>query len=138
MRDAFKITVRHFFGLAVLALLAIVLSVPGCTKTKKGSTGIDQPMNMALPEVHELYFAYQKAENKPPAKLADFDKMKQAWPRGYKAVQSGDVVVIWGVALETDKPVAYEKGTPEKGGLVLFGSGMTKNLTPEEFTAAKN
>jgi hypothetical protein len=93
---------------------------------------------MALPEVQELYFAYQKAENKPPAKLSDFDKMKQSWPRGYKAIQSGDVVVLWGVDLETDKPVAYEKGTPEKGGLVLFGGGATRKLTPDEFAAAKN
>lgn len=110
----------------------------GCTPAKKESTGSDQPVNMALPEVLELYFAYDKAEKKPPSKLTDFDKLKQTWPRGYKAIQSGEVIVIWGVDLAADKPIAYEKGTAEKGGLVLFGSGATKRLTPEAFNAAKN
>jgi hypothetical protein len=117
--------------------LTIVFLISGCTQAKKESTGVDQPLNIALPEVHELYFAYDKAESKPPAKLADLDKLKQTWPRGYKAIQSGDVVVIWGVDLGADKPIAYEKNTPEKGGLVLFGSGATKRLTPEAFNAVK-
>lgn len=116
----------------------IIFLVMGCTSSKKESTGTDQPVNMALPEVLELYFAYDKAANKPPTKLADFDKLKQSWPRGYKAIQSGDVIVIWGVNLAADKPIAYEKGTAEKGGLVLFGSGATKRLTPEDFSSAKN
>jgi hypothetical protein len=123
---------------ALAPALALLLAASSCTNAKKPSTGIDPPMNIILPEVHELYFAFQKAESKPPAKLADFDRMKQAWPRGYKAIQSGEIVVIWGLELEADKPIAYEKGAPEKGGPVLFGSGAIRKLTAEEFNSAKN
>ncbi len=91
-----------------------------------------------MPEIHQLYFTYLKAENKPPAKLADFDKLKQTWPRGYKAILTGDIVVIWGMELSANTPIAYEKDTPEKGGLVLFGSGTSKRMTAEAFNSIRN
>ena len=137
MRIARRMLGRSLYFTALLFALVTAFSVTGCTPAKKESTGVDQPVNIALPEIHELYFAYDKAENKPPTKLADFDKLKQAWPRGYKAIQAGDVVVLWGVDLAADKPIAYEKGAPEKGGLVLYGSGATKRLPPEAFPAKK-
>lgn len=138
MRVARRTEVGARYRAGLSTTLTIIFLVMGCTPAKKESTGSDQPVNMALPEVLELYFAYDKAEKKPPSKLTDFDKLKQTWPRGYKAIQSGEVIVIWGVDLAADKPIAYEKGTAEKGGLVLFGSGATKRLTPEAFNAAKN
>ena len=90
-----------------------------------------------MPEVQDLYFSFRKAEGKPPAKLADFDKLKLTFPRGYRAIQSGDIVVLWGAEPMDDSPIAYEKGAPENGGLVLFGNGSCKELTVEGFNALK-
>ncbi len=115
------------FAIVILAAFAA-----GCTENRKGSTGLERPVMLAMPEVQELYFTYQKAEGKPPSKLSDFDKMKQAFPRGYQAIQSGEVVVLWGAEFAADKPIAYEKAAPDKGGLVLFGDGAAREMTAEE------
>jgi hypothetical protein len=131
MLNSLRLIPARALWTAVFILLTSI--VFGCGSSKRESTGIDKPVNIALLEVHELYFTFDKAEAKPPAKLADFDKLKHTWPRGYKAIQSGDIVVLWGASLPDDAPIAYEKGAPEKGGLVLFGSGATKTLTPEAF-----
>jgi hypothetical protein len=127
-------TRRRSIELAVFVLVAFLF---GCTQSKRGSTGLERPVAIAMPEIHDLYFACQKAEGKPPAKLADFDKLKQAYPRGYRAVQSGEIVVLWGTELAGDTPIAYEKGTPDKAGLVLFGDGAMREMTAEEFSALK-
>jgi hypothetical protein len=118
-----------------VAIILLVSVVSGCSAPKRESTGVDQPVNIAMMEVNELCFTFEKAEGKPAAKLSDFDKLKQTWPRGYKAVQTGDIVVLWGTSLSNEAPIAYEKATPEKGGLVLFGNGTTKTLTPEAFSS---
>jgi hypothetical protein len=125
-------------SLLISAFVFPGLFLSSCTPVKRESTGIDRPVDIAMPEIHQLYFTYLKAENKPPAKLADFDKLKQTWPRGYKAIQAGDIVVIWGMELSANTPIAYEKDTPEKGGLVLFGSGTSKRMTAEAFNWIRN
>ena len=131
------ITISPISGRALWAVAFILLAsvVPGCGNPKRESTGVDQPVNIAMLEVNELYFTFDKAEGKPPAKLTEFDKLKQTWPRGFKAVQTGDIIVLWGTPLSDETPIAYEKTAPEKGGLVLFGNGTTKTLTPEAFSS---
>ena len=127
--------VSHISARALWAVTFILLAsvAPGCGTPKRESTGVDQPVNIAMLEVNELYFTFDKAAGKPPTKLAELDKLKQTWPRGYKAIQAGDIIVLWGTPLSAETPIAYEKATPEKGGLVLFGNGTTKTLTPEAF-----
>jgi hypothetical protein len=46
-------------------------------------------------------------------------------------------VVLWGSELSADKPIAYEKSAPDKGGLVLFGTGAPKEMTADELSALK-
>ena len=125
-----QIAGRALWAITFMLLVSIAL---GCGASKRESTGVDQPVNIAMVEVNELYFTFDKAEGKPPTKLADFDKLKQTWPRGHKAIQTGDIIVLWGTPLSDETPIAYEKATPEKGGIVLFGNGTTKTLTSEAF-----
>jgi hypothetical protein len=55
---------------------------------------------------------------------------------------SGDIVFLWGVTVQEmartpakseGTILAYEKDAPTKGGLALFGDGVVKNLSAEEF-----
>jgi hypothetical protein len=117
---------------AVMCFL-LALASWGCAEPRRPSTGAERPVVLAMPEVQDLYWSYQKAEGKPPTRLADFDKFKLTFPRGYRAVQNGDIVVLWGAEPRDQAPLAYEKGTPENGGLVLFGDGNNKKVTAEEF-----
>ena len=74
----------------------------------------------------------------------DFAKYEAGYPLGYAAVQSGEVVVVWGakIAGEGDagsapaNVVAYEKKTPAEGGLVLLQNGTVKEMTASEFASA--
>lgn len=49
-------------------------------------------------------------------------------------------MAFWGVADPTGaaahKILAYEKGAPRQGGLVVYGDGTVKNLTASEFQTA--
>ena len=80
----------------------------------------------------------------PRRKLADVERHKNNFPRGYDAVKAGNVVVLWGspaqgegdIGKKSEGVVAYEKQVPTEGGYVLFSAGSVKKLTAEEFAAA--
>jgi hypothetical protein len=58
------------------------------------------------------------------------------------ALQSGNYVVIWDVAIQTPgeknsgKVLAYRRDVPEKGGAVCYQDGSVRVLTREEFHRA--
>ena len=88
--------------------------------------------------------AYSGQTGQGPKKAADFSKYEAGYPLGYAAVQSGEVVVVWGAKIagegETGSApanvVAYEKKVPAEGGLVLLQNGQVKQMTAAEFAAA--
>jgi hypothetical protein len=78
-----------------------------------------------------------------PAGVADLDRYKAMFRRGYEAVKSGSVVVLWGTPLKGEGDVgkgevvlAYKKGVPTDGGFVLMSAGSVKKMTVAEFKAA--
>ena len=96
-----------------------------------------------LQEVNDLLHSSAGALARPPAKLDDPSKHKSIYPRGYEAVQSGAVVVLWGAALKgegdagkDEAVLAYEKATPTEGGYVLLSAGTVKKMTATEFNTA--
>ena len=96
-----------------------------------------------LQEVNDLLHSSAGALARPPAKLDDLSKHKSIYPRGYEAVQSGAVVVLWGAALKgegdagkDEAVLAYEKTTPTEGGYVLLSAGTVKKMTATEFNTA--
>jgi hypothetical protein len=100
------------------------------------------PHEAVLREVWNLYRGGPKAiRQHPPAKLRDLRAQQTMYSRGYSAIKSGEVVVPWGVDLNkladpATTVFAYEKETPEKGGLVLMADGNIDSLTPEQFRSA--
>ena len=60
----------------------------------------------------------------------------------YPGLKDGRYIFIWNVRLldmspTSDYILAYEKDVPTKGGPVLYGDATVKDLTAEEFKAAK-
>ena len=124
--------VRYLTPFAFLALLA------GCGPRPTA----DAPTTPVLPEVSDLLRAAAGAAGRPPASLADLDGYKAMFPQGYEAVQSGDVVVLWGAPMKgegeagkDETVVAYEKAVPTDGGYVILSSGTIKKMTPTQFNA---
>lgn len=78
------------------------------------------------------------------AKAADLAPYSDGCPLGYKALKSGDVVIVQGATMPgegdkkgTDAIVAYEKAAPDKGGHVLLHNGTVKKMTADEFARAE-
>jgi hypothetical protein len=101
------------------------------------------PEYALLREVNDLLHSSAGALGRPPATLADLSRHKSMYTRGYEAIQSGTVVVIWGAALKgegdsgkDEAVVAYEKATPTDGGYVLLSAGTVKKMTAAEFNTA--
>jgi hypothetical protein len=124
------------------ALLPALAAAAGCSGS--GGGGGDQtPQQEALQEVADMIRAAAQPNGRGPAKLADFDKVRSMYPRGYEAVKSGEVVVLWGAGVKGEgemakggEVVAYEKDAPANGGYVLLSGGEIKKVTAAEFGAA--
>jgi hypothetical protein len=126
--------VRFLVLAAGLGLLA------GCTSGPRKEV---PPEYDLLQEVNDLLRAAGGALGRPPAKLADLGRYQSMFPRAYEAVQSGDVVVLWGAAQKGEGEagqgevvVAYEKAAPTDGGYVLLSAGTVKKMTAAEFNSA--
>jgi hypothetical protein len=123
------------------ALLAVSFCLlVGCSsRSKATATG----RFLVLQDVNDLLHAAAGATGRLPAGLADLDRHKGMFPRGYEAVQSGAVVVLWGASIQgegdigkNEVVVAYEKGVPTDGGHVLLSAGTVKKMTASDFNAA--
>ena len=119
---------------ASLGLLA------GCSSRSKVTAAREF---MVLQDVRELLHAAAGAAGRPAAGLADLERYKGMFPRGYEAVQSGAVAVLWGTPLKgegevgkDEAVVAHEKGVPTDGGYVLLSAGTVKKMTAAEFSTA--
>jgi hypothetical protein len=113
----------------------------GCSSQPKGGDAVAEYTE--LQDVDGLLRTAAGRTGRPPASLADLEKDKVHYPRGYEAVKSGDVVVLWGAALQgepdvgkNEAVVAYEKRVPTEGGYVLLSAGTVKKMTAAEFNAA--
>jgi hypothetical protein len=124
--------------------LALCLLV-GCSSGGRPEAGADTP----LTEVRDLLLLAAGEARRTPASLANLDRAtgrqgQAQFPRGYGAVKSGDVVVLWGTTLQgegnvgkDEVVVAYEKDVPTSGGFVLLSAGTVKKMTADEFKAAR-
>ena len=99
-----------------------------------------------LVDVGELYRVYTISQKKPPTKLADLTSGEQVGPLGAQAIRNGDVIVRFGAALpdtaedpgqsNSEEILAWQKETPEAGGMVLLLNRTVKSMTADEFKAA--
>jgi hypothetical protein len=123
--------------------LAVALGLlTGCSSRPSGAA-VPQEQTL-LNDVNDLLRAASGASGRMPTKLADLDRVKNNYPRGYEAVKSGNVVVLWGsptqgegdIGKTSEAVVAYEKQVPTEGGHVLLSAGSVKKMTADEFAKA--
>ncbi|SIN84024.1 hypothetical protein SAMN05444166_1211 [Singulisphaera sp. GP187] len=135
------------FLLATL-LLPIGL-VAGCSSEPAGVpvTQANQA-EVALSDVGQMFRQYTFNHHKPPTKVVDFAPLEAVNPIGLKALQDGDVIARSGVVIQDvdegpatkdspDEVIAYAKEVPTSGGPVLMHNRTIRQMTAEEFKAAK-
>ncbi|HJZ90217.1 MAG TPA: hypothetical protein VKE40_05050 [Gemmataceae bacterium] len=123
-----------------LAATAMGVSLlAGCSRQPVGEAAASLTL---LQEVNDMLRQAGGASGRPPAKAAELDRYRADYPRGYEAVKSGDVVILWGTPLKGEGEVgkdelllAYEKNTPIEGGFVLLSAGTVKKVSASEFSA---
>jgi hypothetical protein len=94
--------------------------------------------------VADLLRAGTQPNGRGPASLTALAKFQSVYYRGYQAIKSGEVVVLWGYGVKGEgevakgggEVIAYEKDTPANGGYVLLSSGEVKQMSAAEFAAA--
>lgn len=119
-------------------LLGFALLLGGCAK-KTGAGGPANPGATLLGEIREMVGDYVKSHGKAPGKLQDLAQLEQIYPSGFQALKSGECVVVYNTKPDkaSNAVLAYEKDVPKKGGSVLMSNGTVKEMTPQEFEAAK-
>ena len=123
-------------GTLLLFTVLPVLAV-GCGG---GSPPAVSPQHAVLSQIHDMYGLYIKSQQKAPSQLSDLSKKQYegVYPRGVAALKQGSYVMVWGVnSKDAGTVLAYEKDAPTKGGAVLMADGTVKDMTAEEFKAAK-
>jgi hypothetical protein len=125
---------------SVLMLLAAgLVFLAGC------SSGPPKELPPSLTLMQEVDSLLRAAAGgtRTPTKVADLNHHQSLFPRGYEAVKSGAVVVLWGAPLKgegeagsNEAVVAYEKAVPTDGGFVLLSAGTVKKMSADEFKAA--
>jgi hypothetical protein len=125
----------------------LLLAFAGCGPSNVPRTS-EQMGEVRLRDVAELYREYQASAKRPPRSLKDFQTLSDAGaPTGFSSIRGGQVVVSWGATLPdtnveptsppSDLILAYEKGVPETGGLVLTLDRRVHTMTADEFKAAR-
>jgi hypothetical protein len=118
----------------------MVIGPLSCSK-KDSATPEQNFRTSELEQIGEIYHSYLTEKKRPPTKLADVTAYGTAFSEGMKAIKEGRCHVNWGLDVSSPdaaaKVLAYEKDVPQQGGLVLMGNRTVKQMTAQEFQAAK-
>ena len=121
----------------------LFLGLAGCSSSNKSSEAQAPTAGDALLQVADMIRDYSSEKGRPPAKMADLAQFKNHYNVGYSALEKGEVVVVWSTPVAGEGGgggtgvVAYEKSAPDSGGSVLLQDGKVKQMTADEFRAAK-
>jgi hypothetical protein len=120
-------------------LLVLVLLLPACGGN--GTPPAPPPVETgeALKELADVYKYLTSQKLPPPRKIDDLSEYSGSLEGAMPLIQAGAVVVIWGAGYSpsSTEVLAYEKDAPSAGGKVLLRNGTVKQMTADEFKAAK-
>ena len=130
----------------VAVLVGCLVSVIGCGSKSGSGDGTAPTKADVLHEVAGLIGSYTGEQKKGPIKVSDLARYEAGYPLGFRAISTGEFVVVWGVPMVleegsggyqgSEEVVAYEKQATSSGGFVLFQNGNIKEMTAAEFNAA--
>src|SRR5436309_4765926 len=124
---------RRVSGLAVGLAVAVLAGCGGGANKTPAPTDY----RAALTDLGEALKTTAADGNKPPARLAEFERIEPMAPVAGPLIRSGDLVYLWGggYAPSGTKVVAFEKQAEAEGGWVLLQDGSVKQMTADELKA---
>lgn len=123
-------------ALLLLFVAGSCLAGFGCLE---GAPKVEQlPISEQYQDLSELFKEHYEAKKRSPAKLNDFLEFEASHPRGYSLLSQGEAIAVYGLSFGTGKAVlAYAKGADANGGYVVLQDGTVKQMSADEFKAAK-
>ena len=127
--------------LHLVICVGLVLLVLGCG----GPPPAPPPLSAegGLKELAEMY-RYLDYSQLPPPKNVDqlFNEYAESLQTALPRIQSGEYEMVWGVGFSKVAPsssgvLAFEKKAATEGGAVLLRDGTVKQMTAQEFAAAR-
>lgn len=100
---------------------------------------VDARTQMDLKMIGLAYHNHLEAFRKPPARAEDLRAFLAESPTAFQRLKDGQVMFSWNVGVQemaagsSNTILAYDKDVPAKGGLVLFGDGMVRVISLDEF-----
>jgi hypothetical protein len=88
------------------------------------------------------YHSHLDSKRQPPAKVEDLAPFYENDAKVTAALKDGSFVFLWKSSIQnmtagtSNTVLAYEKETPDKGGLVLMADGSVKTMSAKEFKDA--
>lgn len=124
----------------IVILALVVTSVTGCGPSQVANSPEVYDFG-TFEEVAGLYRSATGIKKKPPASLADLARSRDMFLNGYRAIEKGDIIVIWGVTTTaedspSDEVLAYKSDVPTNGGPVLMKNLTMKKMSADEFKNA--
>lgn len=117
-----------------------VLFALGCSKGMERSATPEPTVADELTEVAGMLRDFTARVGRGPTRLSELAEEAQLYPRGYEAIRSGSVVVVWGVVLPmtggSGSVIAYQSQAPTAGGVVVLQNGEVKQMSASDFASA--
>jgi hypothetical protein len=126
----------------LIAAVAMSFSI-GCGGAASDTSSLTGPApNDGLNDLVRLLKDAAATNKKLPAKVQDLVAFEAEYPAAAAFLQGGSIVYKWGSQLSTEAGaettvIAHEAEAATKGGWVLLQDGTIKQMTADEFKAAK-
>ncbi len=109
----------------------------GCSSQIGGVGPGMEPQEAIVKELGDLL----RCGSGVPKQLADLNSFEPNFPISYRAIKTGEMVVLWGIPMlgegnastSEGTIVAYEKDAATAGGWVLMTNGTAKKVTVVDF-----
>jgi len=133
MRQAMRVVL----WLAIPAFLTV-----GCGSPQVPTEAEVPAQQRELTDLNEAYRVYLDQKKQPPGRAADLRAYAPAFPLVKAFMNQTKYAVLWGTNPEimpdaAGTVLAYETTTPAQGGWALMADGSVKQLSAEEFQAAR-
>lgn len=133
---------RRGFTLSKRLVVPVLVGIGllnGCSVEKDFAVPADR---QGIQEFAAIYRGFTHRNKRSPKMLKELQVKGQGYPNAMEMLNSGDLVVKWGLSVPTDGEggavvLAYEKNVSKEGGNVLMQDGKTiKKMTADEFNSA--
>lgn len=127
----------------VLVVVMVLMAGSGCSSSKTAPETLAQPTAAdGLANLRDLFRQAAAGKATLPKSAADFATVEPFYPVAGPFVLSGAVDSAWGAGLKqggdaATRLLAWETAAAKDGGWAMFQDGTIRELTADEFAAAK-